>query len=37
VLLAASAVFGFAPYAEELYRSLKARKAGPPRHVPFGR
>lgn len=28
VLLAASAIFGFAPYAEELYRSLKARKAG---------
>jgi len=27
-LLAASAVFGFAPYAEELHRCLKARKAG---------
>ena len=27
-LLAASAVFGFAPYAEELYRCLKARSAG---------
>lgn len=28
MLLAASAVFGFAPYAEELYRCLKARRAG---------
>jgi hypothetical protein len=36
-LLSASAVFGFAPYAEEFHRSLKARKAGPPRHMPFGR
>jgi hypothetical protein len=29
--------FGFAPYAEELYRSLKARKTHPPRHMPLGR
>ena len=36
VLLAASAVFGFAPYAEELYRSLKARKTAPPCHRPLG-
>jgi hypothetical protein len=36
-LLAASAVFGFAPYAEEFYRSLKARKAGPPRPMPLAR
>jgi len=28
LLLAASAVFGFAPYAEELYRCLKVRRAG---------
>jgi len=28
MLLAASAVFGFVPYAEELYRCLKARRAG---------
>jgi len=34
VLLAASAIFGFAPYAEELYRSLKARRTGPPPHTP---
>jgi hypothetical protein len=37
VLLAASAFFGFAPYAEELYRSLKARRTAPPQHMPFGR
>jgi hypothetical protein len=37
VLLAASAVLGFAPYVEEFYRSLKARKTAPPRPVPFGR
>lgn len=36
-LLAASAVFGFAPYAEEFYRSLKARKTAPPRHMPLDR
>lgn len=36
-LLAASAVFGFVPYAEEFYRSLKARKAAPPPHMPSGR
>jgi len=36
-LLAASAVFGFAPYAEEFHRSLKARKAGPPPHMPLAR
>lgn len=35
-LLAASVVFGFAPYAEEFYRSLKARKAAPPPHMPSG-
>lgn len=31
VLLAAAAIFGFAPYAEELYRSLLARKDGTAR------
>lgn len=37
VLLAGSAVFGFTPYAEEFYRSLKARKTAPPRPMPLGR
>jgi hypothetical protein len=37
-LLAASAVLGFVPYAEELYRSLKARKetAGTAKPAPPG-
>jgi hypothetical protein len=35
VLLVATAIFGFAPFAEELYRSLQARKDGSPRAAPL--